>query len=549
MESHGQLDAAGSSGNGRALMRSVLVALLAVCVASAAQAVDSRSAGEDFTEGMAQARLGHWTEAERAFEAGRRLAPRDPRFFIELAGIAYREKKNALAERRLREALRLAPGDEYANNFLATLYFLDGNLDAALKYWNRIGKPQIADVHDDPVPRVSPALLDHAFAFAPASTLLLPQYRTTEARVRGLGIFPAFQLDLGARPDGRFDAAFRARELNGFGGGWASLVIPLRGIGFQEVNPGYWNFRRQAVNFDSMFRWDAQKRRVFAELSGPWEYGAKYRWQLSTDLRNENWALRSSFSGPTPVLGAFNMRTEWGGFDIASYANGRIGWRAGAEISHRDFRNVEGGTALTPQMLAAGYELKQLAKLDAALWRIPEHRFTLSAGGAWQAARLWSTPTQSFENLSGSLGWRWFPRPQGDDYATTQQLRVGRIFGQPPFDELYILGLERDNDLPMRAHIGTRDGLKGSAPLGREFLLQNWELDKNVYSNGLFRLQLGPFVDIGKIADPGTQLGSQEWLFDTGAQLKVRVLGEGLVFSYGKDLRTGNNAFYVTLLE
>lgn len=520
-----------------------------VCLHAQESAASHRSADQDFDYGMAMARAEHWAEAERALEAGRRLAPRDPRFLVELAGIAYKQKKNTLAERRLRAALYLAPSDAYANNFLATLYFLDGNLEAALKYWNRIGKPQIDAIHDDPLPHVSPALLDHAFVFASASTLLLPQYRATQARLHGLGIFPEYQLELEARNDGRFDAAFRARELDGFGGGWASLLLPLRGIGFEEVNPGYWNFRRQAINFDSMIRWDAQKRRAFAEVSGPWEHGAKYRWQFAADLRNENWAIRDGFTGPAPLLAAFNMRTERGGFDIASYASGRVGWRAGAEISHRDFRSVDAGTVLTPQMLASGYELKQQAQLDAALWRIPEHRFTLTAGASSQAARLWSSPSEGFEKLMTSLAWRWFPRAQGDDYETTQQLRVGKIFGQAPFDELYILGLERDNDLPMRAHIGTRDGRKGSAPLGREFLLQSWELDKNLYSNGLVQVQLGPFVDVGKIADSGTQLGSHEWLFDTGAQLKLRALGDGLVFSYGKDLRTGHNAFYVMLLK
>lgn len=512
--------------------------------------VNPRTAQTDFYYGTALARLGHWAAAETALDEGRRLAPSDPRFPIELAGIAFKQKKNRRAERLLRQALHLAPHDAYANNFLATLYFLDNNLDAALKYWNRIGKPQIAAVRDDPVPRIAPALLDHAFAFSPASTLLLPQFLTTRARLRGLGIFPQFQLDLGARPDGRFDAAFRARELNGFGGGnWASLFLVLRGLPFQSVNPGYWNFHRQAINFNSMFRWDAQKRRVFANLSGPWQGGAKYRWELVADLRNENWAVRNGFTGPAPLLASFNMRTGLAGFSLVSHASGRIGWMAGAVVSHRSFRNVMPGAVLTSQMLAAGYELKQQAQFNAVLWRVPERRFTLTAAADSGAARLWSSSQETFEKLAASLAWRWFPQAQGDDYETTQQLRLGKIFGQAPFDELYILGLERDNDLPMRAHIGTRDGRKGSAPLGREYFLHNWEMDKNIYGNGILELKLGPFLDIGNIADPGTALGSHEWLFDTGAELKLRVLGSGLAFSYGKDLRTGNNAFYVTLLE
>ena len=368
--------------------------------------------------------------------------------------------------------------------------------------------------------------------------------------LNGMGVFPQHQLDLNVRDDGRFDANLRARERNGFGDGvWESVFLFFRGIPFQQVSPSYFNIRRYAINFDSSFRWDAQKRRVFAELSGPLEHGAKYRWELTADLRNENWALRNGFTGPAPVLADFNLRKSAGAIDFASYASGRYGWRIGAEISHRDLRAIAPGVALTTQMMAAGYELKQKAEISGVLWRMPEHRFQFNAGATSGAARLWSPTPQTFEKLTGSVGWSWLPQARGDDYATMQTLRAGRIFGPRPFDELFILGLERDNDLPMRAHIGTRDGRKGSAPLGREYLLENWEIDKNLYGNGLVALKLGPFVDLGKINDSDATLGSHKWLFDTGAQLKLRAFGSGLAFSYGKDLRTGNNAFYLRLLE
>lgn len=519
-------------------------------IAAALAPVNPRTADMDFYYGMALARLGRWAAAESALQEGQRLAPADARFPIELAGVAFKQKKNALAERRLRRALHLDAQDAYANDFLATLYFLDDNVEAALKYWNRVGKPQIASVRDEPVPRVSPALLDHAFTFSPHAGLSLQQYVDTEMRLRGLGIFPEFQIGLEARDDGKFDVAFRARELNGLGDGvWEDVVQLASGLPFEEVDPELWNLHREAINLDPTFRWDAQKRRISAQISGPWEHGARYRWGLMTDLRNENWAVRSSFTGPAPVLASFNMRTARVGFDLASYTGGRIDWRAGAATSYRNFRSVEPGSLLTPQMLATGYELEPEAQITSVLWRVPEHRFTLTASAGSAAARLWSSNPEAFERLTGSLAWRWFPQARGDNYETTQQLRAGKIFGQPPFDELFILGLERDNDLPMHAHIGTRDGRKGSAPLGREYFLHNWELDKTVYGNGILKLKLGPLLDIGKIADPGTGLGSHEWLFDTGALLKLKALGSGVVFSYGRDLRTGNNAFYVMLLE
>ena len=124
-------------------------------------------------------------------------------------------------------------------------------------------------------------------------------------------------------------------------------------------------------------------------------------------------------------------------------------------------------------------------------------------------------------------------------------VRAGKTFGQVPFDELFLLGLECDNDLLLRGHVGTRDGRKGSAPMGRNYFLANGELDKNVYRNGLFGVKLGPFLDTGRITDVLLGLGTRTWLWDTGLQAKVQALGVGIIFSYGKDLRSGTNALYV----
>jgi tetratricopeptide (TPR) repeat protein len=111
--------------------------------------------------GLALAQLKRWGEAEKTFEAGRVHNPRDARFLVELAGIAYREKRFAKATRYLRRSLTLYPDDEYANDFLASIYFEQDNLEAALKYWNRVGKPKLSDLAFEPQPKLSPLLLDH----------------------------------------------------------------------------------------------------------------------------------------------------------------------------------------------------------------------------------------------------------------------------------------------------------------------------------------------------------------------------------------------------
>jgi hypothetical protein len=506
------------------------------------------SADLNYYYGVALAHLERWEEAGRSLSLGQRLAPNDKRFPVELAGVAFKQKKYEEARRDLHRALRLDPKDAYASEFLATIYFLEGNLEAALKYWNRTGKPEIVDVLNMPALHVRPALLDHAFAFAPASTLTLEELLTSYARLRGLEIFPTFKVNVEARPDGKFDAIFRAQELNGFGNSkLQALVRTFSGILFEEITPEYYNVRGSATNIISRIRFDTDKRRALVNVSGPLGANPQWRYRVGADLRNENWTVQTSFTGPSTVLGELNLRRESVSAEISNFIGARWSWTTGLEISHRDFRNVIAGTALTPDLLARGYQVKQKAQFTYELWRSPEGRLTISSGAISQAGRVWSQPGQSFEKLQGTLGMHWFPRDRGDDYETQWHIRAGKTFGEIPFDELFMLGVERDNDLPLRAHVGTRHDQKGSAPLGHDYFLSNWESDKHVYANGILTMKLGPFLDTGKILDSSSTLGPHKWLFDTGPQAKLNVLGVGVVLLYGKDLRTGNNAFYANV--
>lgn len=511
-----------------------------------AEAEATPSADLNYYYGIALAHLERWGDAETALERGRVQQPRDKRFPVELAGIRFKQKKYGQAADYLQRALRLDPADNYANDFLGSVYFLQGNLEAAVKYWNRVSKPYLEEVKLDPLPKVDQALLDRAFVFAPASVLRLSELQTTKARVSGLSIFPDHKFDLEARPDGKFDVVFRARERNGWGANkWHGLLSLFRGLPFQTIYPEFYNIRGRGINSVSLYRWDAQKRRVWTNLSGPLSEDPKWRYQLDLDLRDENWDIRDPFNNAA-LLGGFKLRKQAFSAGITSFENGRWNWSTGFELSHRKFLDVIAGPALTPQLVDQGFQLKHLARLNYVVARVPERRFVISSGASTQLGRTWSNPAQTFGKLQLSLETHWFPNASGDDYETHGKLRVGRTFGEIPFDELFVLGVERDNDLWLRAHVGTRDGRKGNAPMGRNYFLSNWEFDKNIYNNSFISLKLGPFVDTGKITDSSSGFGAQKWLWDVGVQAKVSVFGQGVAFSYGKDLRSGGNAFYVS---
>jgi tetratricopeptide (TPR) repeat protein len=512
-----------------------------------AQPTGARSADSEYYLGIALAQMGRFDEAQKAFKEGHALQPRDKRFATELGGVAFQQKQYGDAARWVRKALQIDPNDAYANELLATIYFLQGNLDAAISHWNRIDKPQIEQVKTPTELKTNPGLLDRAFTFSPASMLRLKDLRSSDKRINALGVFAQPRFDLEARDDGNFDVDFRAQERNGFGPNlWWALLSTFRGVAYETVYPEYFNLGSKARNIESLLRWDSEKRRIAGRYSSPLRGNPKYRYQFGLDLRNENWLLISSFTGPASVLGALNLRTERFSGGISSFAGGRWDWSVGAELSDRQYRNVDEGSALGTEVLLAGYQLKQAGRVNYDLWRDPDRRFVMTSGASEEIARIWSDPGHLFEKIQGTASAQWFPRMRGDDYAMVERMRAGKTFGDVPFDELYMLGLERDNELTMRAHIGTRDGRKGSAPLGRTYFVSNWEVDKKIYDNGFFEVKLSPFLDTGKITDPLPGLGSQKWLWDTGAQAKFSVLGIGFTFTYGKDLRSGNNAFYFT---
>ncbi|HWC19571.1 MAG TPA: hypothetical protein VG498_21340 [Terriglobales bacterium] len=516
-------------------------------IVSLTQAVASRSADVEYYCGLALAQLGALDSARKTFSQAIKVYPHDKRFPAELAGIEFKQKNYSRTAFWLRRALRLDPADPYANEFLATTYFLQGNLDAALRYWNRVHKPQVKGVRLNPRPQVDSVLLDHAFAFAPASTLKLTELWTTEARVQALGIFPIYKFELSPREYGTFDVSFNSVEQNGLGSNkWQALLSFFRGAFQQTVYPEYFNIANSSTNFVSLARWDAQRRRGFASLSGPIRRDPKWRYQVNFDFRNENWIIRDSPGSNGAISGAFNFRKEGLSASVNSIPSWRWQWQSALEFVHRDFRDVLAGPAVSSMSVPDGPELKYFAQAGYELIRAPERGLATTAHVRSETGRLLSGSQDVFMKLEADAQLRWLPQQRGSDYETTAQFSYATSFGDLPIDEQFMLGLDPDNNLELRGHIGTQDGRKGNSPLARSFFLTSAQTDKILYSNGLITLRLGPFLDTAKVIDSDYVYQQQKWLFDVGVQAKISVLGVGFAVSYGKDLRSGTNAIYVS---
>src|SRR5713226_5972453 len=511
-----------------------------------------QSAEVDFLAGLALARLEKWDEAKLAFDAGFRKSSGDARFLVELAGIAYKQKDFRTARNNLRAALRLNPKDSYSSEFLATIYFLEGNLEAALKYWNREDKPRLGSVAFAPSLKLKESLRDRAVAFNAPQVLTADALLTTQARLDNLGIFSSRRMELSPVDSGNYDATLHLAERNGWGDSKVEDIVSLlSGLPYATVYPEVYNLGRDAVNLTSLARWDSEKRRVSLSLSLPLYGDPSLRLRLYADARNENWNLAQTFLGTGTPLTDLNMRRAAVGAEVQAIVNGRWSWSAGAEIANRNFRNLSGHTSPAERpFFTASTSLAGSLGVARSLVRVPERRFTLDSEAEVRAGREFADGLGPFAALRGSLRGHWFPRAKGDDYEMQVQLRAGGVAGKSTLDELFQLGVERDNPLWLRGHAGTFDGRKGSAPLGRRFFLANWEMDKNIYGHGFFTMKLGPFLDNGAVADSTGLFGSRRWLWDTGWQCKMRLLGDvTVVVSYGRDLRGARDVFYGTVLR
>lgn len=516
----------------------------------------------DFYRGLALAKLQRWSEARAAFAAGERKSPRDERFPVELAGVAYQQKDFRTAEHELRRALRLTPHDSYALNFLATIYFLRGNLEAALQYWNRDELPRVQEIKSLPKPKLRTELFSRTLAFAPLSTLKLGQFETTQARLDNLGVFTLYRWELtpvdeaNASSSGdspaKFDVVFHSIERNGFGSNkWAAALSMLRGLPYKTIYPEYYNAFHDAVNFTSLVRFDSQKERVYAEISGPLQGRPSWRASAWIDGRDEHWNISDTFFDATTPISDLKLRKLEAGASFRSVQSGRWSWETAASFAHRDFEVENGETIslLEPNASAFftnGNSLEVSGRTNYRLFWFPQDRITVDTSASAVAGRFFAAPLGAYEEMSGSVSLNWLPQEQGNDWQVLSRVRAGGTFGMVPFDELFTLGVERDdNDLWLRGISATHDGQKGNSPMGRDYVLWNSELEKIVYKGALFQVRVGPLFDAGRVWDASGLFGSRGWLWDPGAQLKISVLDTfEVVFSYGHDLRSGANTFF-----
>jgi hypothetical protein len=518
-----------------------VVALLALASLPICGAAADTSADDLLKRAVSLAGSGRLDEAEQLLLEGKAAFVRDARFPVELAGVAWRKKQSARAKAYLRHGLRLAPTDAYANQFLGAMYLLDGNTYATLKYWNRAHRPILNGIVFTPPPPLRPELLARIPAASGGQLLTEARLAQTERNLDRLGVFSAPQFDLTPASNDEFNLAVRAQVLSQPVTGAAGRLLPLlRGLPYQQVNLDWLNIRKRAAILTSLWRWDADKRRIAIKYRAPLARGTYALW---TDLRDEKWVLNRIGSQTAGIGVASEALGGEVGFDLG----GGKEWTPSFHLSRHTFQRDTFRSDVPASWLANSTIWELRNRLDFPRWRYPERHLSLDSSATLRTGHVFSRTSSRLLGAGFDAAAQWLPQQRDDLYSVRARLRAGVLSGRLPIDELYITAMERDNDLWLRGHVGTREGRKGAAPMGTRFVLTQTEIMRRMLRVPFLRLDAGPWIDVADIGGEPA-LGSRGWLYDTGAQAVVSTLG-GFRFSvfYGRDLRSGSNVLYTVI--
>ena len=199
------------------------------------------------------------------------------------------------------------------------------------------------------------------------------------------------------------------------------------------------------MNFDSLLRWDSEKRRVTGSFSFPFRREPSKRLRIFFDARNENWNLSRTFSGGPIAITDLNLKRFSGGAELHVVESGRWDLTAGLEGISREFRNVPAGLARdAASFFTDSKTLDAWLGVHRSLVRLPERRFTLDGEAELRAGRNYAPGLGAFGGVKGELKSRWLPKARGDDYEFLSSLRGGEISGDVSLDACHVSVITRN---------------------------------------------------------------------------------------------------------
>jgi len=492
--------------------------------------------------GIAYAGMKEYEKAEDTLQEGSDRFNEDPRFHNELARVYRETHDDDKARAELRHALQVDPHNSDASDMLAFMDLTEGEVQTALKYWNRSGRPIIDDILHNYYLSFGSWVVRDAIAFQPTDILHYNQWKTTEARLIetrnftnvGLEVEPTKNAD---HYSAIIKTATKTNSLKDFA--WNALKGTPVATSYLDV----WNIGNSGLNWNSNYRWDVDRRRVEGKLSIPVPIPGLLHVEISDTWRAERWDISPNLKGTSCPQSCFDYRANSMRLELKRIFNYRLEAGGGFSYANRfahgtlpqlatDSRNIGKLFLETSVRVNDGVYQNRLHLEGFTARKTIVGDFNLTGGTAELNNRITiSKDTRTY------LDWA---------------IKGGTLRGQPPVEDYFVLGMDLHPENLLRGHTAADHGRYGLGPMATDFFLGNLDLDRKIVTMPMFDNFNLPYIvikgfgffDIAKTWDRTRIFQPSKLLMDSGAGLRFETPANSFNVVYGKSLRDGKAVLF-----
>ena len=463
--------------------------------------------------GVAWGRLGRMDEARQALERAVYMQPRRPEALVERGGLRFLAKEYEAAITDFEQALDLGP-DDYTRDMLATSLFLRGRPDAALREWNRLGRPLVQNIRIEGTDKIDKSWVRREVTASEGGLLRPKHIQGTRLRLDETGLFRSANPRPVPLGEGKVDLEVAVLERHGLWDYWAEFAARSAVYAFaKKVRVRYYNMLGSGITVGGEYKWEDTQPRLQGSLYWPRPVGLPFNVYLEGVTARPHYELDGPITLRTRGLSA-GVRRVLGSATVV-----QVGWRA----RHRTFSRFRFDSPPGDiNGFDAGVERRWLDRrrnrLQSALY-------------FFQAAEELGS---DFVYPRGLAILRYYGTVAGDDdpempgsvFATQLQWGVGGT--GIPLDDMFAPGTASEADLPLRAHRQKKSGVLGVTPIGHNVVLANVEWRQRLLSRKGVKAGVVFFYDGARVGD--TAQGPREEVFhDAGVGLRLRLKGSPIL--------------------
>lgn len=492
--------------------------------------------------GLAYMRVQEYQRAEDTLKEGSKRYPREPRFHNQLADLFLENNDRDAAKSELHDALTVDPNNNYASDLLATIDMSEGEVQSALRSWNKSGRPYINDILHNYYVTFGSWVVKDAVAFHPSGPLYYSQWKTTESRLFETDNFTNVGLEIEPTkvPD-QYNAVVRTTTKTN---SLSNIAFDLvKGSPVETTYFDIWNIGNSGVNFNSDYRWETGRRRADAQFKIPIPLAGLLYLEGGDTWRFERWDLSPTIEPQYRQNARFDYKSIGPRIHLKTIPHYRVELGAGFEYRNR---NPKGDLA---QLFVNQHKLGLFT--GQAAFRLVDRRYENRLLFEGFAARPSIVGDMRFSGGTAQLDNRVTFSKDTRMYLDWT-LKGGTARGQLPIEQYFMLGLDTYSENPLRAHTVSDHGHFGTGPMGTDFVLVNTDIERRLATIPLFDTANIPFLTVkwqaffdgAKTWDRNHVFQPSKLLLDTGGGVRLETPTHALNLIYGRSLRDGHNVFF-----